>query len=46
VLLAPSIGIAQPLQSFQDLALRVNLDDRLRIEDQSGMRTVRGSLRW
>ena len=40
VLLAPSLGIAQPLQSFQDLALRVNLDDRLRIEDQSGMRTT------
>jgi hypothetical protein len=36
VLLGPSPGSAQPLQSFQDLALRVNLDDRLRIEDQSG----------
>ena len=40
VLLAPSPGSAQPLQSFQDLALRINLDDRLRIEDQSGARTT------
>jgi hypothetical protein len=40
VLLAPSLGAAQPLQSFQDLALRVNLDDRLRIEDQSAVRTT------
>src|SRR6187399_113476 len=40
VLLAPSFGIAQSLQSFQDLALRVNLDDRLRIEDQSGARAT------
>ena len=40
MLLAPSPGSAQPLQSFQDLALRVNLDDRLRIEDQSGARTA------
>ena len=39
-LLAPSPGSAQPLQSFQDLALRVNLDDRLRIEDESGARTT------
>ena len=29
VLLAPSRGVAQPLQSFEDLALRVNLDDQL-----------------
>ena len=40
VLLAPSPGSAQPLQSFQDLALRINLDDRLRIEDPSGARTT------
>ena len=40
VLLAPSLGIAQSLQSFQDLALRVNLGDRLRIEDQSGVKTT------
>lgn len=31
---------AQPLQSFRDLGLRVNLDDRLTIEDQSGARIV------
>lgn len=36
VLLAPSLGAAQPLQSFQDLALRVNLDDRLQVEGRSG----------
>ena len=40
VLLASSPGSAQSLQSFQDLALRVNLDDRLRIEDQSGAKTT------
>jgi hypothetical protein len=44
VLLAPSLGFAQPLQSFEDLALRVNLDDRLRIEDHSGLRAT-GRLR-
>ncbi|MBI3401254.1 MAG: hypothetical protein HY048_07510 [Acidobacteria bacterium] len=32
--------VAQPLQSFKDLALRVNLDDRLRVEDQSGVKTT------
>jgi hypothetical protein len=37
LLLAPSRGSAQTLQSFEDLALRVNLDDRLRVEDQSGV---------
>jgi len=36
MLLAPSQGSAQVLQSFEDLALRVNLDDQLRVEDQSG----------
>lgn len=40
VLLAtPSLGRAQPLQSFQDLALRVNLHDELRIEAPSGATT-------
>jgi hypothetical protein len=39
-LLASSPGLTQPLQSFQDLPLRVNLDDRLQVEDQSGMRTT------
>ena len=34
MLLAPSQGSAQALQSFEDLALRVNLDDQLRVEDQ------------
>lgn len=36
ILLAPSQGSAQAVQSFKDLALRVNLDDRLQVEDQSG----------
>jgi hypothetical protein len=40
MLLAPSQGSAQVLQSFEDLALRVNLDDQLRVEDQSGGRTT------
>ena len=35
-LLVPSLGSAQTLPSFQDLALRVNLDDRIRIEEPSG----------
>jgi hypothetical protein len=39
MLLAPSQGSAQTLQSFEDLALRVNLDDQLQVEDQSGVRT-------
>jgi hypothetical protein len=34
---------AQPLQSFENLALRVNLDDQLRVEDQSGV-TATGRL--
>jgi hypothetical protein len=38
LLLVPSQGRAQALQSFQDLALRVNLDDQLQIEDQSGVK--------
>ena len=40
MLLAPSQGSAQVLQSFEDLGLRVNLDDQLRIEHQSGGRTT------
>ena len=40
MLLAPSQGSAQTLQSFEDLALRVNLDDQLQVEDQSGVRTT------
>ena len=40
VLLAPSPGSAQILQSFEDLALRVNLEDRLQVEDQSGARST------
>jgi hypothetical protein len=40
LLLAPSQGSAQALQSFDDLALRVNLDDQLRVEDRSGSRTT------
>jgi len=31
----PSQGSAQVLQSFEDLALRVNLDDQLQVEDRS-----------
>jgi len=38
VLLAPSRGSAQALQSFEDLALRVNIDDQLQVEDQSGVK--------
>lgn len=40
MLLAPSHGSAQALQSFEDLALRVNLDDRLEVEDQSGVKAT------
>ena len=39
-LVAPSQGSAQALQSFEDLALRVDLDDRLLVEDASGGRTT------
>jgi hypothetical protein len=38
LLSTPSQSSAQVLQSFEDLALRVNLDDRLRVEDQSKAR--------
>jgi hypothetical protein len=40
VLLAPCHGSAQALQSFEDLALRVNLDDQLQVEDQSGVKAT------
>jgi hypothetical protein len=40
MLLAPSQGSAQVLQSFEDLALRVNLDDQLQVEDQSGVKAT------
>jgi hypothetical protein len=40
MLAVPSQGSAQALQSFDDLALRVNLDDQLRVEDQSGVRVT------
>jgi hypothetical protein len=40
VLLAPSRGSAQVLQAFEDLALRVNLDDQLQVEDQSGVKAT------
>ena len=40
VLVAPSVGFSQPHQSFQDLALLVNVDDRLQIKDESGMKTA------
>jgi hypothetical protein len=40
VLLAPSAGWAQALQSFEDVALRVNLDDQLQVEDRSGAKAT------
>jgi hypothetical protein len=40
-LLIPSIGAAQVLQSFEDLPLRVNLNDQVQIQDESGAK-VRG----
>jgi hypothetical protein len=40
MLLAPSKGWAQVLQSFEDLALRVNLDDQLQVEDQLGVKAT------
>jgi hypothetical protein len=39
-LLAPPRGLAQPVQTFEELALRVNLDDRIRVEDQSGVKAT------
>jgi hypothetical protein len=40
LLLVPSRGSAQALRSFEDLALRVNLDDQIQVEDQSGGRAA------
>lgn len=40
MLVAPSQGSAQALQSFDDLALRINLDDQLRVEDLSGVKAT------
>lgn len=40
VLWAPSPGVAQPSPSPQELALHLNLDDLVRIEDTSGVRTT------
>lgn len=40
MLLAPSQGSAQALQSFEDLALRVNLDDQLQVEDRLGVKAT------
>jgi hypothetical protein len=40
MLVAPSQGSAQALQSFEDLALRVNLDDQLQVEDPSGAKAT------
>ena len=40
ILLAPCQGLAQVLQSFEDLALRVNLDDQLQVEDQLGVKAT------
>jgi hypothetical protein len=39
-LLAPSRSSAQALRSFEDLALGVNLGDRIRVEDQSGVKAT------
>jgi len=40
MLLAPSQGSAQGLQSFEELALLVNLDDQLQVEDQLGVKAT------
>lgn len=40
MLLGPSRAWTQVLQSFEELALRVNLNDHLQIEDQSGAKTT------
>jgi hypothetical protein len=40
MLAAPSQGSAQALQSFEDLSLRVNLDDQLHVEGQSGVKAT------
>jgi hypothetical protein len=36
ILSAPSHASAQVVQAFEDLALRVNVDDHLRVQDESG----------
>lgn len=40
LLATPSRGSPQVLQSFEELALRVNLDDQLKVEDESGVKVV------
>jgi hypothetical protein len=40
ILAAPGSASAQVVQAFEDLALRVNLDDHLRVEDDSGRRAA------
>jgi hypothetical protein len=40
MLVAASQGAAQALQPFEDLALEVNLEDRLQVEDQSGVKAT------
>jgi hypothetical protein len=40
MLVAPSQGSAQVLHSFEDLALRVNLDDHLQVDDRSGVKAT------
>jgi hypothetical protein len=40
VLLAPTRGSTQPVDSFRNLALRINLGDELRIEDRSAARSA------
>jgi hypothetical protein len=40
LLASPLPVIAQPLQSFENLALRVNLDDQLRVEEQPGVKAT------
>jgi hypothetical protein len=40
ILAAPGHASAQVVQAFEDLALRVNLDDHLRVEDESGRRAA------
>jgi hypothetical protein len=40
VLLVPARGAAQARQSFEDLPLRVNLNDQLHVEDQSGAKVT------
>jgi hypothetical protein len=39
-LAAPSHASAQVVQAFEDLALRVNLDDHVQVEDESGRKAA------